>query len=115
MADPQTQRVHIGLKRNPFDNEVVIAGILKQVRRVPCRTMTDVPRVSLMILQPAPDRRSRPTAVLVYTYPDVLLPEINTHITALCRVAGSADTFTDQGSGEVIDTARVWLNLVDED
>ena len=113
MAD--TQRVHIGVKRDPFPNETIISGILKQVRRVPCRTMTDVPRVSLLIVQPAPDARSRPTAVQVYTYPDVLLPAVDTPLTALCTVAGSADNFADKETGELVNTARVWLNLIDKD
>lgn len=113
MAEPQ--RVHIGVKRTPYDNETIIAGVLRQVRRVPCRNMTDVPRVSLLIVQPAPDARSRPTAVQVYTYPDVLLPAVDTPVSALCQVAGSADHFADKETGELVNTARVWLNLVDKD
>lgn len=108
----QQPRLRLGAKRDPFPNECLISGRLHSARLTQLRTASDVQRVAIIIVQPQPDPRTRPGAVVIYTYPDVMLPQPGIDVDMLVKVTGYGSTFKG-ADGKPVSTAEVALELVE--
>ncbi len=108
----QQTRLRLGAKREPFVNECILSGRLHSTRLTQQRTATDVQRVAIILVQPQPDPRTRPGAVVVYTYPDVLLPQPGTEVDMLVKVTGYGSSYKGR-DGQAVNTAEVALELIE--